>query len=570
MRRLCSSAILILLCTGAFYFVPFATPAKNPNPVPEPEPVAQAPSAPAIEPQSTDRPGVAQDLLRRIDTSPGANAPRLPEIVGNSPTSSIIPTGSEHHSVDAPIDFSTAPLANVNDGPVVLHWLGSNRAQVGLSTDYTLVVRNTCNASVQNVIVHVRLGAGIAVGATRPSSRTDNGAVEWQLGTLLPKQEKRLEMSLTAGMKGDMSPKAFVTYIGASTAPLRLHAYDAHLAVKASGPQKIIVGDSAAFSLTVNNTGDGPAEQVQMHALLPDGLEHPQGKRVRFDLGNLGAGESRTVQVVCMARAGGTQRLVAEATARGGMHVENPCEVAVITPELELKATGPGLRYVDRKATYRLEVTNRGSVGAGNVSMQGKIPDGFRFVTATDGGYYNGDTRTVAWFLGEVAPGQSRTVQFEALPLRVGEFHYKFSALTERGSRLGVERELVTRVEDLSALTLEVADTEDPVEVGKETVYEVIVTNAGSRTETDIKLVCVVPDKLELESAGGSVRYHAEGKVILFEPITRLAPRGEAVFKIKTKAVSPGEARFKAQVTSTDVAEPIIKMEATRVYSDQP
>jgi uncharacterized repeat protein (TIGR01451 family) len=563
MRRMWSWAGLAVLCTGAVYFVPFANPARNASA--SPEPVAQTSGTPQVDTKPAPPP-----IPPHVDTAPLPEFPKLPEILGASSAPVIPAPTQDHPTIEIHTEPTAIPTGNREDGPVILHWVGANRTQVGLSADYTLAVRNTCNASVQNVTVNLRLGTGLVAGATRPQARTESGIVQWQLGTLLPKQEKNLEVSLTAGAKGNLTPQAWVTFTGSSAAALHIHAYAARLSVKAAGPQKVMMGDSATFQLTVNNSGDGPAEQVQVNAILPEGLDHPQGKRVTFDLGNLGAGESRAVQLVCTARAGGALRLTAEATARGGMHVAEPCEVTVITPQLELQATGPGLRYVERKATYRLQVTNRGGVSAGNVSMQSKIPEGFRFVTAGDGGYYNTTTRTVAWFLGEIGPGQSRVVQFEAVPLHTGEFHFKMSALTERGAKMSVDRELVTRVEDLSALLLEVADTEDPVEVGKETVYEVIVTNGGSRTETNIKLVCVVPDKLELASADGPGRYHAEGKVILFEPIARMAPRGEAIFKIKAKAVTPGEARFKAQVTSTDLAEPVIKMEATRVYSDQP
>jgi hypothetical protein len=76
---------------------------------------------------------------------------------------------------------------------------------------------------------------------------------------------------------------------------------------------------------------------------------------------------------------------------------------------------------------------------------------------------------------------------------------------------------------------------------------------------------------MEFKNAQGPVRYHEEaGKTIVFDPIEKLAPRADAIFRINVKALEPGTVRFKIQVTSTNLVDPVIKMEATRIYSDAP
>jgi hypothetical protein len=75
---------------------------------------------------------------------------------------------------------------------------------------------------------------------------------------------------------------------------------------------------------------------------------------------------------------------------------------------------------------------------------------------------------------------------------------------------------------------------------------------------------------MELKSVQGPVRYHVEGKRVLFEPIERLVPRADALFRVTVKGLEAGTVRFQIQVTSTSLVEPVIKMEATRIYSDSP
>src|SRR5205807_6067273 len=134
-----------------------------------------------------------------------------------------------------------------------------------------------------------------------------------------------------------------------------------------------------------------------------------------------------------------------------------------------------------RKATYTLRVTNRGDIPASNTTVSEAIPAGFKFVSASDGGRHLTPAQMLTWFLGELAPGQVREVNFELLAVKAGEQRHRVTACSERGFKVEVVQELATRVEDFSSLTMEIANTDDALEVGKFTTYEVIVNNAGSK-----------------------------------------------------------------------------------------
>jgi hypothetical protein len=449
---------------------------------------------------------------------------------------------------------------------VSLEWVGPPTAKVGQPADFALVVRNACLIPVQQVMVRVRVPNGMIIAATEPKAIVENNVVVWNLDTLLAKQEKNLQMKLVPEARGDLTPQAWVTFTGCSV--MRVKVREPKLVLKASAPDKVLVGDAAAFSLTVSNPGDGSADQVKIHALLSEGLEHARGNKVDFEVGNLAAGESRSVQLICGTKSGGVQKCEGMADAEGGLTARDQVAVNVIQPRLDLVLSGPALRYLERKALYSLKVTNPGDAPAANVTVSDVVPTGFKVLAASDGGRHDFSTRTVSWFLGEIGPNQTREVKLEVQAINPGEHKHKASAAGARGLR--AESELTTRVEGLSALLLEMVDTEDPIEVGGDTAYEVRITNTGSKTETDIKLVATVPDKMEFKNAQGPARYREEGKTIVFEPIEKLAPRADAIFRINVKAQEAGTVRFKIQVTSTNLVEPVIKMEATRIYADQP
>ena len=447
---------------------------------------------------------------------------------------------------------------------VSLEWIGPAAAKVGQPADYAIMVRNVCNIAVQKVIVQVRVPQGVNVAATEPKAEANDNVLMWEVGTLLPRQEKRIQMKFVSPAKGDMACQAWVTFTGSSV--MRMMVREPKLLVKATAPEKALVGDPAHFVLTVSNPGDHPAELVKITATLSEGLENARGNTIKYDVGTLAPGDTRSVQVLCIAKAGGEQKCEATAEADGGLKAADKATLNVITPRLDLEVNGPKLRYLDRKAVYTFKVTNPGDAPASNVTISDVLPEGFKFLGADNGGRHDFSTRSVAWFLGEVGPGQTREVKMEVLAINPGEHQHKVTAQASRG--LKVEGEILTRVEGLSAMLMEVVDVEDPVEVSAETAYEIRVTNTGSKTETDVKLVCTVPPQMQFKSAQGPVRFQQTGSEIVFDPLPKLAPRADAIYRIVVVATGKGDARFKAQLTSTNLVEPVIKQESTRVYGD--
>jgi uncharacterized repeat protein (TIGR01451 family) len=491
------------------------------------------------------------------------SGPTTPEPIATSPT--LQNNGpAEDQGVGGP-GVEPGNTTGRQEPAISVEWIGPPTARVGRPADYSLVVRNVCNIPVQQVMVRVRIPGGMTVSATEPKpTAQENNVLMWEIGTMMPRNEKNVQMKLIAEGRGTMGCQAWVTFTG-STAN-RIKVIEPKLTLKAQAPDKVQVGDGATFVLTVTNPGDGPAEQVKLHASLSEGLKSPKGNKVDYELGNLNAGESKSVQVICSTDQGGMQTCDAVAEAEGDLKAQDKANVNVIQAHLDLEVTGPKLRYLDRKAIYVLKVTNPGDAPATNVTVNDVVPAGFKFTGASDGGRHDFSTRTVTWFVGEIGAGQSKDVKMECVAINPGEFKFLASAQAARGVK--AEKEHLTRVEGLSAIMLEVVDTEDPIEVGAETSYEIRVTNTGSKTETNLKLVCTIPDEMQFKTAQGPARYHEQGKDIVFDELPKLAPRADAIYRITVKGITPGDVRFKAQITSTNLTKPVLEMESTRIYED--
>src|SRR5205823_4122319 len=121
-------------------------------------------------------------------------------------------------------------------------------------------------SAVQGVVVRTRVPQGVTVQATEPKAVNEVNVLVWDLGTLQPRQEKRLDLQLLPETKGDLACQALVTFTGSSTARIRVR--EPKLILKATGPDKILLGDVATITLTVNNPGDGSADHVKIRAAL--------------------------------------------------------------------------------------------------------------------------------------------------------------------------------------------------------------------------------------------------------------------------------------------------------------
>lgn len=520
----------------------------------QPNPNAPAPGTPALP---VPAPPVVQTAAQSLE------GPELiPPLV--LPTTTVA-TGRPDAPVSSATSYDGVIPANRQESSVTMEWIGPNTAKASQANDYALIVRNVGQAEVQQVQVRVRLAGNATVLCAEPQPTTEENRLRWDVGILLPKQERNLQLRLSPPAHGEIEAQAWVTFTGATS--MRVKVAEPKLSIRAVPPAKITVGDIATFTLMVTNPGDGVAEQVKLHADLAEGLEHGSGRRVEFEIGNLDPGESRTVLLQCLARAGGEQACQVVAEADRNLKADARAVAVVVSPRIELDVKGPKLRYLDRKATYTFKVTNPGDAAVSDVTLCDVVPAGFKVVAVDNGGKHDEVSRAVSWRLGEIGPGQSREVTMDLLCANSGEFTH--NVVAQAAHCVKSECEVTTRVEGLSAIQLAVADLADPVEVNGETTYEMRLTNTGTTTESAVNLACTLPlDKMKFESAAGPSTHRLIGNEVVFDPLPQLAPKAEAVYKVTVKCTAPGIALFKARMTSAVLTEPVTKEESTRIYAD--
>ncbi len=123
-------------------------------------------------------------------------------------------------------------------------------------------------------------------------------------------------------------------------------------------------------------------------------------------------------------------------------------------------------------------------------------------------------------------------------------------------------------VEGLAAILFTVTDATDPIEVGGQTTYDIRIVNQGSKIGTNVRLAALVPEGMQVINGEGPTRVSVQGQRIMFDPMARLAPQADAIYKIHVKGLSAGDKRIQVQLMSDDVQAPVTKEESTHVYAD--
>ena len=468
-------------------------------------------------------------------------------------------------------------LEGVQTPQLALEKRGPREIQVGKTARFEILVRNVGSATANDVVLRDSVPFGTAlVATTPPASPTQapggqGGALApasdlvWQLGALPPGGQARVALDVMPLQEGDVGSVASVSF--RADASVRARATRPALEIVAEPPLPVLVGLESRLTITISNPGSGIATGVVLEGLLPEGLTHRAGHELEFDVGSLPPGESRTIDLVLATTGPGVHALRLTARADGQIEVSETVKIAVTAPTLELAVQMPSRRYLQRPATCVLSMTNAGTAPAVGVELVAQLPPGMKFIRATNAGYYEERTHRVLWNLEELPAAETGQVEVVVMPIALGSQKIVAAARTTAG--LSDQIGHTVEVEGLAALAFEVADSEDPIEVGGVSEYVIRVANQGTKPASGVRVSATLLGDMEPVDARGPSPHRVDNLTISFEPLAKLAPSEEATYRIRVRGRREGDQRVQVQLTSDEQPAPITKEEITRVYADR-
>ena len=392
-----------------------------------------------------------------------------------------------------------------------------------------------------------------------------DGSLVWNLGTLQPGQETTISMQLLPLQEGQIGSVATVDF--QARASVRTTCTKPQLMVKQSAPEKVLIGKDITVSITVSNSGSGDATNVVLVEDVPEQLTHSAGRELEYPIGTLRPGETKQLALTMRATKAGLVRNVLILKGVGKVYVEDALQFEVIAPQLQVALEGPKVRYLERPAKYSVTVANPGTAPANDIELVAYLPKGLKFVETDHHGRYDANHHAVLWSLQELPANVRDSVSVTALPIEAGEQRMRL----EGRAKLGLSHQFdhLVKVESVAQLMFRITDLSDPIEQGNETTYEIRVTNVGTKAATGIQLGAALSPALQPVSGTGPTAVAIQGQQVFFSPLERIAPRGEAIYKVTAKGLQHGDHLIRVQVISNESPAPVTKEESTRVYQDQ-
>jgi uncharacterized repeat protein (TIGR01451 family) len=535
---------------------------------------------------------------------PGGSPVTLPPPPITTPAVPTLPSGPPAPAAHpAPTPISTAPAAEpetpaFREQPAALPPAAGtplpSRAAPSLTVDvvapetvsvsqpltYELVVRNVGTSPAMNVRVEDELPARAALVGTDPAAETPGDRLAWSLGTLDPGVERRIKVTVKPADEGELRTRAVVTF--ASGVEARVKVTRPRVAAAMTGPETARVGEKVPLTIKLSNTGTGTAGRVTLRAQFSDGLAHPQGHVIEAELTGLQAGETKTLSLEAVALKAGPHSCVLNVSADGTPTEPARASVTLVEPMLVARQTGPSRCLVRGEPVYQIELSNPGTATTDPVQVWASLPAGFEFVSATDGGAFHDANRAIGWQLAGLPAGATKVLTLKVRAVAPSEGVIRTVALasaadvvTQVGGVAGEPRakglesraETPIKAEGVPAVRFEVFDLEDPVEVGKEAVYEVRVVNQGTGPCTNVQLVADLAEGTTAAGATGPTTGRVAGQQITFDPIPQLGVKAEVVYKVRVKGMTPGDHRFRVRLACDQIKTPVVKEENTRFYT---
>ncbi|MGE5757211.1 MAG: CARDB domain-containing protein [Planctomycetaceae bacterium] len=462
-----------------------------------------------------------------------------------------------------------------------------SRMAVGHAYNYQIRVTNlTKGLTLEDVGVHQTTGESLAIESSEPKLdkpervearyKPERGEARWTIPRLGPGETATIKVTALGEKEGRTSSCIRVTY--EPTLCVVTEFIKPEVQVTKEAPKSVDICDPITFRYVVKNTGSGAIRGLRLRDELPRGLTTADGKQVvATEIGDLAEGRAKEVTVKLAASQVGdfTSRAVAE--GQDELRAQsNQTTTAVRQPKLTVNITGPEAEYMDQRVTYQVTVKNEGEAPARRARLQVQADRNAKVLrvskTSLGAAAPTIDGNTLTWDLGDLGPGQSDVVSLTTVArVARAKAEQKHVATASHACPRGGDfarsttASIATEVLTIPALLLELVDKQDPVQVGANEVYTIVVLNQGEGEDRDVKVVCRLPEGLTYVDSSGPTKATADGQTVTFRPIDRLEPKEKATWTVTAKATKAGDVRTKVELTSEYLTTPVRETEPTRL-----
>lgn len=430
---------------------------------------------------------------------------------------------------------------------------------------YVVRLTNQSTFTVDEIVHTEVLSDSLEFVSAEPYPEERDGELVWTFDGFGPGETQTITVEGKSLRTGSLRYTGDTALgFGLGSLSLAANAIQPELSLGVSNPSVALINEEIPVSINFRNSGTAPIQDARLVHTFPKGLLTADGKsRLELAVGDFAPGEVKNIDVSLKGVQTGNYQTQLRATAKDGINAVATLETSVVKPELVITADAPKLRYVGNIIAYTIEVKNVGDGVAQDTMISQVLSDGTSLASADQGGAAEG--RTVVWNVGTLTPGQSKVVTTRVVGERI--MIARSTAQASATAADNVQAVMVTDVEGIEALLVEVVDDNDPVPVGEYITYDVEVTNTGSLEATGISLVATLASEMEFVESTGASKSRLEGNSLIFDVLPALAPSAKATWKVRVKAVGEGDLRFRLDVKSDQLQRPVSEEESSNFYN---
>ena len=537
-------------------FKPPAPPAMAPT-MAQTKPFAAAPTndfavKPAVATQETIKP--------EIKTIPKAT-PTQPRFDRN-----VRPVSRQVESLTAGTTTDKAAMS-LNAPGIEVETFGPQSIGINKPASFRVEVSNNSRTDAEDVLVGINVpewvdiqNTNLTTGKKDITDGQDQARVLWTIDRI-PAGQKHTATIVTVPRKSSGFDLAVEWTLVPRMGTVNIQVTEPRLEMMMSGPGEVLFGETAVYTVTVRNPGNGMAENVVV--MLPE-----EFGGARDSIGSIPAGKEAKFDIELAARTAGQLTLTTNATADGNLTTDASQDVIVRRAVLGVTIEGPALKYSGTMSRYKVTVTNTGDATGNSLETAIALPKGAKYLGGIDGAQQS--KGGVLWQMGSLDPNQSKTFEIDCELVGSGEMQFE-AGVRHRDDPTKVASAAaacITSVETIADLVLSVQDPKGPLPTGEETDYQITVQNRGSRSAKGVELLMQFSEGIEPAKATGLQNRIVPGQVI-FAPIAQIDPGQSMTLKVKAIANKRGTHVFRAFLSCEESDSREVAEGTTKFFGDE-
>lgn len=423
-------------------------------------------------------------------------------------------------------------------------------------SEFTGELSITTQGPVTNVVVRDAVPAGAVYLRSEPAATVEGGELVWKLGNLTAAQGAKLKLWFRAELP--TAPSGVATITAESRVAASAYVGKPMLALERTGPETALLGADLAYPVVIRNVGSVAARGVMINSAVPAGMSHSSGQsEVIQEVGDLAPGQVKPLTVTFKANQRGKICSTVTVSSTNTAKLSKEVCTLILVPALKVEKTGTKEQVIGRNADYEISVSNTGDTTLKNVLITDITPPECSIVAAP------GATMTenkATWTIAELKPGAKAT---ETIKLTAKTAGASCNTVTASVGALSDSAKACTQWKGIPALTFELSDSPDPIQIGESTTYTIKIINQGSG---DIHNVKVTPTFDELVLPISSPQGTVNGPRVTFPTVATIGAKQSVTYTIAVKGTTAGDSRCKIELACDELKLPLTREESTVIY----